>query len=65
MQDLGLTPSTIILIALILAWTIWAVRRLYKKGMCDCSDHCDGCGSKKGCSGCKAANDMAKRLERL
>ncbi len=57
--------STIILLLVILAWTIWAVHRLCKKGMCDCSDHCDGCGSEKGCSGCKAAENMAKKLKQI
>lgn len=65
MQDLQLTPATIILLVIIAACVVWAVRRLIKKGMCDCSDHCDGCGSEKGCSSCKAAEDMAKKLEQL
>lgn len=67
MQDIQLTPTTVLLLIAIAAWVIWAVRRLFRKGMCDCTDHCEGCSKgasgKKGCSSCTVAEDMVKHLK--
>ena len=42
MQELTMTPSTVVLLILIAAWAVWAVRRLFFRGLCDCH----------GCSTC-------------
>ena len=48
MQDLSLTPSTVVILLVIAALAVLAVRRMLRKGLCDC--HSDaGCS---GCSGC-------------
>lgn len=54
----------------VLAWAVWAVRRLLNRGMCDCGDKRDGCSGKnrKGsnapaCSGGSAAADMVAKME--
>lgn len=78
MQELTITPSTVILLLVILALAALAVRRLFKRGMCDCGDHCEGCSHRKGapsggafagtgtsggaCAHCSAADDMVKRM---
>ena len=64
---------TIVLLAIVAAWTVWAVRRLIGRGMCDCHDSCDGCSAKAlgkvasdgegGCACCSAADDMVARME--
>ena len=54
MEALDLTPSTIILLAIICGCVVLAVRRLMKRGMCDCGDHCEE-GGCRGCSGCASA----------
>ena len=44
---------TVGVLLIVVAWAAWAVRRLWSRGMCDCSG---GCG---GCTGCSAAARMA------
>lgn len=62
MQELALTPATVILLAVIIVLAVLAVRRLLKRGACDCSDHCGGsCHEGKG--GCGAVADMVKKME--
>ena len=70
LQELTLTPATIVIALLVIAWAVWAVRRLTKRGMCDCGDKCDGCSkrgaknhAKSACKGCSAADDMVARME--
>ena len=69
-QELTITPSTIILVAVILACAILAVRRMLKKGLCDCHDGCEGCSKKKKafrskgeCSHCGAVQSMVSNME--
>ena len=53
--------STVIVLLLIVAWAAWAIRRLWRNGMCDChsDDPRGGCaGGCAGCSGCGAAANM-------
>ncbi len=53
--------STVVVLLLIVAWAIWAVRRLWRNGMCDChsDDPRGGCsGGCSGCCGCSAAANM-------
>ena len=71
MLEMGLTPATVVLAALVLLWAVWAVRRLRGRGLCDCHDH-DGGGAKgragglgcSGCSGCGAADRMVAEMDR-
>lgn len=51
MQILSLTPSTIVLLVVIIALMLIAVHRLAKRGMCDCHD-----GESAGCAGCAHSN---------
>ena len=55
-----ITPSTVVLGLLIVAAMVWAVRRITKRGLCDCKDRC-GSGS---CSSCGAVDRMVKDMER-
>ena len=67
LQEFSLTPTTIVILLAILALAFLAIRRLVRRGMCDCGDHCDGCSKKKGsseCRACSAADDMVARMER-
>ena len=51
MLPLDLNLPTLVLLALIVAWAVWAVRRIVGRGLCDCGDHC-GDGGCSGCSSC-------------
>lgn len=65
MQDLMLTPGTVVVVAVIVAWAVWAIRRMTHRGLCDCGDHCGdaGCsGCHGGCS-CSAADKMVADLD--
>lgn len=48
MQDLTFTPSTAIILLVVAALVVLAVRRMVRKGLCDCH----GDGGCSGCSGC-------------
>ena len=64
MQELVITPSTIVFLGIILVLAVLAVHRLVKRGACDCNDHCGGsCHSEKGGCGCGAADDMVRKME--
>lgn len=70
LQEITLTPATVAILLAVLAWAVWAVRRLLNRGMCDCGDKRDGCSGKnrKGsnapaCSGGSAAADMVAKME--
>lgn len=64
MQELVITPSTLVLLGIILVLAALAVYRLMKRGACDCNDHCGGsCHSGKGGCGCRAVDDMVKNME--
>ncbi len=68
LQDLTITPSTVVILAIVIVLVIWAVRRLVKKGLCDCHDGCDGCSDKKSkggsaCPHCGAAETMVSNME--
>ncbi len=63
---LEFTPSTVVVLAIVVAWAVWAVRRLWRNGMCD--SHADsprGCsGGCGGCAGCGAAVRMAADMQK-
>lgn len=70
LQELTITPSTIVLVAVIMAFAVLAVRRMLKKGLCDCHDGCEGCSSKKkglngksACPHCGAVESMVSKME--
>lgn len=56
---LELTPSTVVVLLLIVVAMVWAVRRITRRGLCDCKDHC----GSKACSKCGAADRMVKEME--
>ena len=50
MQELSLNFPTVVILLVILALAVLAIRRMTRRGLCDCGDHCgDGEG---GCAGC-------------
>lgn len=55
MQDVVLTPGTVVVAALLVAWAVWAVRRIAGRGLCDCGDHCGDGGCSGSCSGCASS----------
>ena len=63
---LEFTPSTVFVLALVIAWAVWAIHRLWRNGMCDChADDPRGCsGGCSGCSGCGAAARMAADMQK-
>ena len=49
MQELSLNFPTVVILLVILALAVLAIRRMTRRGLCDCGDHCgDGEG---GCAG--------------
>lgn len=61
-----------VIVAAITALAVLAIRRLAKRGLCDCGDHCegpcDGCPSQgccRGCKGCDVAEEMAQDMGKL
>mgnify|MGYP006911745524 FL=1 len=61
MQELGLNLPTVIILVVIAALAVLAIRRMTHRGLCDCGDHCEsGC---YGCEGCSAAESMAAAME--
>ena len=56
MQELSLNFSTVVILLVILALAVLAIRRMTRRGLCDCGDHCgDGEGGCAGCSHCASA----------
>ena len=48
MQELSLNFPTVVILLVILALAVLAIRRMTRRGLCDCGDHCgDGEG---GCA---------------
>ena len=47
---------TVAVLLIVVAWAVWAVHRLWSRGMCDChADSPRGCsGGCGGCTGCGA-----------
>ncbi len=70
LQELTITPSTIVIVALVLVGAFFAVRRIVRRGLCDCGDGCDSCDAcshKKGsrsCKTCAAADEMVKNIDK-
>lgn len=60
--------ATIVLMAAIVSLVVLAVRRLVRRGTCDCHDHDSGSASRaggcSGCSGCGAADKMVADIQR-
>lgn len=66
MLELEFTPSTVIILLVIAALAFLAVRRLVRKGMCDCHDDkgcsgCSGCAKGAPAGGKAAAADLGSR----
>lgn len=57
---LELTPSTAIVGLLVVAAMAWAVRRIVRRGLCDCKDHC----GSASCTRCHAVDRMVKEMEK-
>lgn len=56
MQELSLNFPTVVILLVILTLAVLAIRRMTRRGLCDCGDHCgDGEGGCAGCSHCASA----------
>lgn len=62
MQELTWNLPTVILLGIIIVLAVLAVRRMRRRGLCDCGDHC-GDESCEGCAGCTAAKTMVKSMD--
>lgn len=60
MLPLETTPATIIVGLLVIALIALAIRRVRKKGICDCGD----CADQNGCSHCSVADKMVADIEK-
>lgn len=61
MQELSLNLPTIVILVVIAALVVLSIRRMTRRGLCDCGDHCDG--ACHGCAGCAAAESMNAAME--
>ena len=58
MQDLSLNFPTVAIVLVIVTLAVLAIRRMVRRGLCDCGDHCgegegrSGCGHCQGCPSC-------------
>ena len=60
LQELSLNFPTVVILLVILALAVLAIRRMTRRGLCDCGDHCgDGEGGCAGCSHCASAGRSA------
>lgn len=64
MTPMELTPATIVLGLIMVALIVMAVRRLVRRGTCDCHDHCDASKDAGGCASCGAADRLVADMER-
>jgi hypothetical protein len=64
MQDLALNVPTVIILLVIAALAVLAVRRMVRKGLCDCGGK-DEDGSCDCCHGCSAANTMVESMNKI
>ncbi len=60
MQEISLNFPTVVILVVIAALAVLAIRRMTHRGLCDCGDHCEGGCS--GCEGCAAAESMAAAM---
>ncbi len=66
MQEIVMSPATLLVLLAIVAGAVLAVRRLVRRGLCDCDDHRgEGCRGCRGCPGdassCPAADSLVAR----
>lgn len=67
MVPFELTPATVILGLVVLALVVVVVRRLMRRGTCDCAGRSDQAsqGGCAGCSGCSKVDQIASDLKKL
>lgn len=67
MIELQLTPATVAILLAVAALAVLAVRRLVRKGLCDChaDKGCSGCAGCPKAGGCAAADAMVERMKQL
>lgn len=59
MQDLSLNFPTVAIVLVIVTLAVLAIRRMVRRGLCDCGDHCgDGLGSCAGCPHCATSASL-------
>lgn len=64
MIPMEFTPATIALGLIMVVLIVMAVRRLLRRGTCDCHDHCDASKGSVGCAGCGVADKLVADMER-
>lgn len=71
MLPLEISPATVIIGLVIVVLAVLAVRRLVRRGTCDCHDHGGGpakggcaAGGCAGCTGCGVADALVADIER-
>lgn len=60
MLEMQISPATIVIGLVIIGLAILAVRRLVKKGTCDCKE----CAGGEACSGCNSVDKMIADMEK-
>ena len=61
MQELSLNLPTVVILLAIVALAVLAIRRMTRRGLCDCGDHCGDEGGCAGCSHCESTVDGTVR----
>lgn len=62
MAPLEMTPATVVVVLVIVLGVVLAIRRMAKRGLCDCK----GCGDECSCKGsCSAADRMVAEMKKM
>lgn len=66
MQDLGISPATIIVAFVLCVLMVFVVRRMLRRGSCDCGGRCAKSSKHSGCScaDCEPAQTMVKDIDK-
>lgn len=66
MQEISFNFPTIAILVVIAALAVLSIRRMTRRGLCDCGDHCgDGEGGCAGCSHCASTAGAPMPAEEL
>lgn len=62
MASLDMNFSSAVVLVIIAALAVLAVRRIVRRGMCDSGGSCDSCASGGGCSSCSSCSAVDKMV---
>ena len=67
MQEMSFSPAAALVVVAIVVWAVLAIKRIVKKGLCDCKHKCSGCTGclrSRECSSCAQAGKLTSTKRR-